>query len=88
MPKRIFRKYLPKPDRLREHKALSFLGEVLSDPNLWHINRRSLAGAAFIGVFSTVGGTGVDIQSRHLCANLLFHLPHWRLDTGHAAPYR
>ncbi len=51
MPKRIFRKYLPKPDRLREHKALSFLGEVLSDPNLWHINRHSLAGAAFIGVF-------------------------------------
>jgi len=54
MPKRIFRKYLPKPDRLREHKALSFLGEVLSDPNLWHINRRSLAGAAFIGVFSAL----------------------------------
>ncbi len=52
MPKRIFRKYLPKPERLREHKSLSFLGEVLSDPNLWHINRRSLAGAAFIGIFS------------------------------------
>ncbi|MGJ3256527.1 MAG: DUF2062 domain-containing protein, partial [Alcanivorax sp.] len=54
MPKRIFRKYLPKPDRLREHKALSFLGEVLADPNLWHINRRSLAGAAFIGVFTAL----------------------------------
>lgn len=52
MPKRIFRKYLPKPERLREHKSLSFLGEVLSDPNLWHINRRSLAGAAFIGIFA------------------------------------
>ncbi|MGB2248999.1 MAG: DUF2062 domain-containing protein [Alcanivorax sediminis] len=52
MPRRIFRKYLPKPERLREHKSLSFLGEVLSDPNLWHINRRSLAGAAFIGIFA------------------------------------
>ncbi len=52
MPKRIFRKYLPKPERLREHKSLSFLGEVLSDPNLWHINRRSLAGAAVIGIFA------------------------------------
>ena len=52
MPRRIFRKYLPKPERLREHKSLSCLGEVLSDPNLWHINRRSLAGAAFIGIFA------------------------------------
>ena len=52
MPKRIFRKYLPTPERIRQTKSLSFLGEVLSDPNLWHINRRSLAGAAFIGIFS------------------------------------
>jgi len=52
MPKRLFRKYLPSPDRIRENKSLSFLGTVLADPNLWHINRHSLAGAAFIGVFS------------------------------------
>ncbi|EKF75225.1 hypothetical protein A11A3_04575 [Alcanivorax hongdengensis A-11-3] len=52
MPKRIFRKYLPSPERFKDHKSLRFLGEVLSDPNLWHINRRSLAGAAFIGVFT------------------------------------
>lgn len=52
MPKHLFRKYLPSPDRLKGHKSLSFLGEVLSDPNLWHINRHSLAGAAFIGVFT------------------------------------
>ena len=52
MPKHLFRKYLPSPDRLKGHKSLSFLGEVLTDPNLWHINRHSLAGAAFIGVFT------------------------------------
>ncbi|MDX1803647.1 MAG: DUF2062 domain-containing protein [Alcanivorax sp.] len=52
MPKRLFRKYLPSPERLKDHKSLRFLGAVLSDPNLWHINRRSLAGAAFIGVFT------------------------------------
>lgn len=51
MPKRLFRKYLPSPDRLKGQRSLSFLGTVLSDPNLWHINRRSMAGAAFIGVF-------------------------------------
>ncbi|GAA5128565.1 DUF2062 domain-containing protein [Alloalcanivorax gelatiniphagus] len=43
---------MPSPERLKGHKSLSFLGEVLSDPNLWHINRHSLAGAAFIGVFT------------------------------------
>lgn len=52
MPKRLFRRYLPSPERLRGHKSLRFLGGVLSDPNLWHINRHSLAGAAFIGVFA------------------------------------
>ncbi|MCC4309319.1 MAG: DUF2062 domain-containing protein [Alcanivorax sp.] len=43
---------MPSPERLKGHKSLSFLGEVLSDPNLWHINRHSLAGAAFIGIFT------------------------------------
>lgn len=52
MPKRLFRKYLPSPEKLRGHRSLKFLGEILSDPNLWHINRHSLAGAAFIGVFT------------------------------------
>lgn len=52
MPKRLFRKYLPSPERIRENKSLSFLGAVLGDPNLWHINRHSLAGAAFIGIFT------------------------------------
>src|SRR5690606_13538525 len=52
MPKRLFRKYLPSPEKIRHSKSLSFLGALLTDPNLWHINRHSLAGAAFIGIFS------------------------------------
>lgn len=51
MPKRIFRKYLPSPERLKKNRSLHFLGEVFANPNLWHINRHSLAGAAFIGIF-------------------------------------
>lgn len=51
MPKQLFRKYLPDPEQMKAHRSLRFLGELLSDPNLWHINRRSLAGAAFIGIF-------------------------------------
>ena len=51
MPKHLFRKYLPSPDRLKGHKSLSFLGEVLSDPNLWHINRHSVARAFLVGIW-------------------------------------
>lgn len=54
MPKRMFKKYLPSPEKIRQNRSLGFLGALLSDPNLWHINRRSLAGAAFIGVFSSL----------------------------------
>jgi hypothetical protein len=50
----MFKKYLPSPEKIRQNRSLGFLGALLSDPNLWHINRRSLAGAAFIGVFSSL----------------------------------
>jgi len=54
MPKRMFRKYLPSAEKIRQSRSLGFLGAVLGDPNLWHINRHSLAGAAFIGIFSAL----------------------------------
>ena len=50
MPKQLFRKYLPTAERLRSMKSLGGLGAILADPNLWHLNRRSLSGAAFIGI--------------------------------------
>ncbi|ADE13715.1 conserved hypothetical protein [Nitrosococcus halophilus Nc 4] len=51
MPRRFLRRYLPPPHRLKEHKQLQYLGEWLSVPNLWHLNRRSVAGAVSIGLF-------------------------------------
>lgn len=51
MPKRLVRKYLPSPEQIRRNRNLRFLGGVLGNPNLWHINRHSLAWAAFIGIF-------------------------------------
>ncbi|MDX1655561.1 MAG: DUF2062 domain-containing protein [Candidatus Competibacteraceae bacterium] len=36
---------------VREHRQLQFLGERLHDPNLWHLNRRSVAGALGMGIF-------------------------------------
>jgi uncharacterized protein (DUF2062 family) len=51
MPRSSFRRYLPDPQKLREHRALKPLGKWLQNPEIWHFHRRSVAGAAFIGLF-------------------------------------
>lgn len=51
MPKKLIQKYLPKPEVIKNHKNLQFLGDRLHDPNLWHMNRRSVSVAAAIGLF-------------------------------------
>ena len=51
MPKNFIKKYLPDPEKLKQHKNLQFLGERLHEPNLWHLNRRSVALAFGVGLF-------------------------------------
>jgi len=50
-PKALFRRYLPHPDRFHQHRHLRHLGAVLHRPDLWHLNRRSAAGAVAVGLF-------------------------------------
>ena len=52
MPKRIIKRYLPDPYKVRDHKHLRFFGQLLHDPNLWHLNRRSVSGAFSVGLFA------------------------------------
>jgi len=51
MPKRRFYRYLPNPRAIREHPALRPVSRWLHEPDLWHMNRRSVSGAALIGLF-------------------------------------
>jgi uncharacterized protein (DUF2062 family) len=51
MARKILQRLLPHPDRIKQHKALQKLGDRIHDPNLWHLNRRSAAAAAAIGLF-------------------------------------
>jgi hypothetical protein len=51
MPKDLIKKYLPDPESIRNNKSLRFLGNMLHDPNLWHLNRHSVSRAAAIGSF-------------------------------------
>jgi len=36
---------------LKEEKSFSIFGELIHDPNLWHMHRRTFAGACAIGLF-------------------------------------
>jgi uncharacterized protein (DUF2062 family) len=51
MPRKFLKKYSPSPKTIRENKALSCLGESIHQPNLWCMNRHSVAKAFAIGLF-------------------------------------
>jgi|SRR6185295_5495377 len=52
MLKDFFRRHMPDPDEIRSSKYVAMFGGLLDHPNLWHLNRRSVAGAVAIGLFA------------------------------------
>lgn len=51
MPKKILRKCLPDPHKIINSKSLRIFGNLLLEPNLWHLNRRSVSMAFLVGLF-------------------------------------
>lgn len=51
MPRKLIKKYMPDESKLKEHKHLSWLGDHLHEPNLWHLTRKSVSRAFFVGIF-------------------------------------
>lgn len=51
MPKKFIQRYMPDHRTIRTHRHLQFLGTLLHDPNLWHLNRRSASGGVAVGLF-------------------------------------
>jgi uncharacterized protein (DUF2062 family) len=51
MPKKLLKRYIPDPAELRQNKYLKAFARFLEDPNLFHMNRRSVANAFLSGLF-------------------------------------
>jgi len=51
MPRKFFQRFLPHHRTIKENRYLQIFGDWLHEPNLWHLSRRSVAGAFAVGLF-------------------------------------
>ena len=51
MPRKFIQRIMPKHETIKNSKSLKIFGSLLHDANLWHLNRRSAAGAFAVGLF-------------------------------------
>lgn len=47
----FFKRVLPEHHKFQQHHQLGILGDILHDPNIFHLNRHSAAGGVAIGLF-------------------------------------
>ncbi|HET7159738.1 MAG TPA: DUF2062 domain-containing protein [Burkholderiales bacterium] len=52
MPRKLFRKFLPSHDSIRENRYVAWCGPWLQHHNLWLLHRRSVAGGVAAGLFA------------------------------------
>ena len=52
MPRKFFQKYLPSHEAIRNNRYIARFGTFFLHPNLWHVNRRSVAGGVASGLFA------------------------------------
>ena len=67
MPRFSYQRYLPKPEELRKQWLLKPVAHLLQNKELWHMNRRAVSGAVFIGLFSAF----IPIPSQMVLAAIL-----------------
>lgn len=76
MPRKYFRKYLPSHDSVKRNRHVERFGAFLHHPNLWHLNRHSVAGGVAIGLFSgLVPGPFQMLTAAILCVLVKVNLP-------------
>ena len=76
MPRKYFRKYLPSHESVRNNRHIARFGGFLRHPNLWHLNRHSVAGGVAVGMFSAlVPGPFQMLTAALLAVPLRVNLP-------------
>ena len=51
MIKNVIKRFFPKLDKVKEEKILKIFGPAVLQPNLWHINKKSVSRGFAIGAF-------------------------------------
>jgi uncharacterized protein (DUF2062 family) len=51
MARNLLKRFIPSPAAIKSNPALHFLGDLLHDPNIFHLNRHSVSVAMFWGLF-------------------------------------
>jgi hypothetical protein len=88
MPRKFFRKYLPSATEVRGNRLVAMFGSLLHHPNLWHLNRDSVAGAVAIGLFAGLVPGPLQMLAGLLLAILLHrNLPVALLMTFYTNPF-
>jgi uncharacterized protein len=52
MSRKLARKFVPSHETIRQNRHIARLGPWLQHHNLWHLNRRSVAGGVAVGLFA------------------------------------
>jgi uncharacterized protein (DUF2062 family) len=88
MPRKHFRKFLPSHDSIKRNRYIAFFGSALHHHNLWHLNRRSVAGGVAVGLFCGLVPGPLQMLSAALLAVILrVNLPVAVVGTWYTNPF-
>jgi len=71
MPRKHFRRFLPSHESIKRNRYIAFFGSALHHHNLWHLNRRSVAGGVAVGLFCGLIPGPLQMLSAALLAIIL-----------------
>jgi uncharacterized protein (DUF2062 family) len=88
MPGKHFRKYLPTRESIGSNRFAAFFGSALHHHNLWHLNRRSVAGGVAAGLFCGLLPAPFQMLGAAICAVVLrVNLPVAVVATWYTNPF-
>jgi hypothetical protein len=88
MPRKYFRRYLPDAATVRGNRFVALFGSLLHHPNLWHLNRHSVAGGVAVGMFSgLVPGPLQMLTAAIIAVPMRVNLPVALLTTLYTNPF-